>query len=174
MTWSLSDGSDGQWQRMPVVMWFLAPPLKGSAHSCHTTLLQFCGRELCGCFYWVTNLPPSQKVQWQSLHFRWRHTLLCSTWPHLGVTEALVFPFCRPCWAASGLVGWFAACLRVSLQELLQLAAPWQKGRRAARGSKLVGVQGCCVHCHCRLHCLSGRHLENTPTWRGEKGVTLI
>ena len=55
---------------------------------------------------------------------------------------------------------------------MVQGAAPWREGRMTARGSRLVGAQGCCGHCRCRLHCLSGRHLENTPTWRGEKWVT--
>lgn len=30
----------------------------------------------------------------------------------------------------------------------------------------LVVVQVCCGHYHCRLRCLSGRHLGNTPVKR--------
>lgn len=30
----------------------------------------------------------------------------------------------------------------------------------------LVVVQVCCGHYHCRLRCLSGRHLGNTPVER--------
>lgn len=59
----------------------------------------------------------------------------------------------------------------MNLEEIFQLAVPWLKGQMAARDSKLVEVRGYCGHCHCRLRCLSGRHLENTPTWKGEKSV---
>lgn len=86
--------------------------------------------------------------------------------------EALVFPFYRPGQVVSGLGYWFAVCLLMSLEEIFQWVVPWLEGQMATKDSKLVAVRVCYGHCHCRLHCLLGRHLENMPVWKSEKSVT--
>lgn len=86
--------------------------------------------------------------------------------------EALVFPFYKPGQVVSGPVYWSAVCSVRSLEEIFQRAVPWLKEWMATRDSKLVEVQVCYGHCHCKLHCLSGRHLENMPVWKSEKSIT--